>query len=363
MSFFSGSNKMKRINSAIFLIAFLFLTSFSAFGQESELKVVDEVVAQVNDGVITLSRVKREMNTIIEAGIAEGKTREQATAETQTKQGELIAGIINEELLLQKGKELGVEADADAAVNQRFVEIMRQQNLKSLDALYAEMEKQGLNPQQVRESWRRQIIKDLVMRREVDGRTYWEWTAKEIKAYYEKNKDKFTKPETLTISEIFLSFAGRSEAAVRDKAQMLVKELRAGGDFAKIAMENSDRQDVKDTKGSVGTITIPELARINDKFVPALTATKVGGISDPIETVEGIEIFRVDDRKGASKESVFDEGEVRQAMTIEVIPEKRKNYLATLRADSYIKVNDTYRPLVSPLLSAEVKPEEKKPSK
>ena len=354
---------MKRINSAIFTIAFLFLASFSAFGQESELKVVDEVVAQVNDGVITLSRVKREMDVIIESLVAEGKTREQATAEANSKQGELIAGIINEELLLQKGKELGVESDAEAQINQRFVEIMRQQNVKSLEALYEMMGKQGLDPQTVRENWRRQIIKDLVMRREVDGKAYWGWSAKEIKAYYEKHKEKFTKPETITLSEIFLSFAGRDENAVRDKAKLLVKELRAGGDFAKAAIDNSDRQDVKDTKGSVGTITIPELQRINEKFVPVIAATKVGGISEPVETVEGIEIFRVDDRKEASKEAFFEESEVRQAMTLEIIPAERKKYLVSLRGESYIKVNDTYRPLVSPILSAETKPEEKKPTK
>jgi peptidyl-prolyl cis-trans isomerase SurA len=325
--------------------------------------VVDEVVAQVNDGVITLSRVKREMDSIIESLVAEGKTREQAATETQSKQGELIAGIINEELLLQKGKELGVETDADAAVNQRFVEIMRQQNVKSLDALYEMMDKQGLNPQAVRETWRRQIIKDLVMRREVDAKVYWGWKSNEIKAYYEKNRAKFTKPETLTLSEIFLSFAGRDENAVRDKAKMLVQQLRTGADFAKTAIENSDRPDVKDTKGSVGTITLPELQRINDKFIPVIAATKVGGISEPVETVEGIEIFRVDERKEASKESVFDESEIRQAMTVEAIPEKRKEYLVSLRGESYIKVNDTYRPIVSPILSAETKPEAKKPIK
>jgi peptidyl-prolyl cis-trans isomerase SurA len=354
---------MKYINSAIFLIAFLFLTSLSAFAQESELKVVDEVVAQVNDGVITLSRVKREMDTIVESMVAEGKTREQAVAEAQSKQGELIAGIINEELLLQKGKELGVEPDADAAVNQRFVEIMRQQNLKSLDALYEVMTKQGLDPQVVRENWRRQIMKDLVMRREVDAKVYWGWQAKEMKAYYEKHKDKFTKPETVTISEIFLSFAGRDENSVRGKAKMLVEQLRGGADFAKFAMDHSDRQDVKDTKGSVGTITIPQLKQINEKFLAPIAATKVSGVSDPVETDEGIEIFRVDARQDASKEAFFDEAEVRNAMTMEVIPEKRKEYLVSLRGDSYIKVNDNYRPLVSPILSAEAKPEEKKPTK
>ncbi|HVE57196.1 MAG TPA: peptidyl-prolyl cis-trans isomerase [Pyrinomonadaceae bacterium] len=363
MSFFSRSKRMKHINSAIFLIAFLFLTSISAFAQESELKVVDEVVAQVNDGVITLSRVRREMNTVIDAMVAEGKTREEATATVQAKQGELIANIINEELLLQKGKELGVEADADSAVNQRLVEIMRQQNYKSLDVLYDAMTKQGVDPQQIRDTWRRQFIKDIVMQREVDGKTYWSWSSKEIKAYYEKHKEKFTKPETLSLSEIFLSFAGRDENAIRDKAKILVTQLRGGADFAKTAIENSDRQDVKDTKGSVGVISVPQLKELNEKFVTAVAATKVGGVSEPVETVEGIEIFRVDERKEASKDAFFDEAEVRKAMTYEVIPAERKKYLVSLRGESYIKVNDTYRPLVSPILSAEAKPEEKKPTK
>ncbi len=354
---------MKYTNSAIFLIAFLFLTSLTAFAQESELKVVDEVVAQVNDGVITLSRVKREMSAVVDSLVEQGKTREQATAEVEAKQGELIANIINEELILQKGKELGAEADADVSVNQRFVEIMKQQNLKTLDALYEAMKGQGVDPQQVREGWRRQFIKDSVLQREVDGKTYWGWSAKEMKDYYEKHKDKFTKPETVTLSEIFLSFAGRDETAQRDKAKILVSQLRGGADFAKTAVDNSDRQEVKDTKGSVGTLTIAELKQINEKFVTPIAATKVGSVSDPVEVTEGIEIFRVDDRKEATKDSFFDETEIRKAMTYEVIPQERKKYLVNLRADSYIKINDTYRPLVSPLLSAEASTEEKKPTK
>lgn len=339
--------------SIVLALAFLMFSVSAVSAQETELRVVDEVVAQVNDGVITLSRVKREMETIIEAGIADGKTREQATAEANAKQGELIAGIINEEILLQKGKELGVEPEADAAVNQRLVEIMRSQNLKTLDALYELMEKQGVEPNQIKDMWRRQFIKDFVMRREVDGKVYWGWKSAEMKAFYEKNKAKFTKPETLTLSEIFLSFAGRDENAVREKAKSLVKELRAGADFAKLAVENSERPDIKSTNGSLGTISVPELKQINEKFVPALEKTKVGEFTDPIETVEGIEIFRVDERKVASSESVFDEREIRQAMTMEAIPAERKKFMSTLRDESYIKVNDTYRPIVSPILSAD----------
>ena len=355
---------MKKLSSAIFLIAFLFLMNFSAFAQESDLKVVDEVVAQVNDGVITLSRVRREMNIVIEAMVVSGKTREEATAEVQAKQGEIIANIIEEELLLQRGKEIGVDGDVETTINQRFLDIMREQNLKTLDALYKEMEKQGLDPQEVRENWRKQYTQEFVIQREVSGKTYWGWSGKEIKAYYEKNKEKFYKPEVVTLSEIFLSFAGRDEAAVRDKAKQLVAEVRNGGDFPKIASENSDRPDARETKGSVGSISLPDLKKVCEKCITPVTATKVGGVSDPIETDVGIHIFRVDDRKAASTEAVFDESEVRRTMTMEVVAQKRKEYMVTLRGESYIKINDTYRPLVSPYLVAEeTKKDEKKDKK
>ncbi len=355
-------NSMKRISSAIITILFLF--AFNALGQETELKVVDEVVAQVNDGVITLSRVKREMKFRVDAMVEQGKTRDAATAEIKGKEGEVIAKIIEEELLMQKGKEIGVESDVDSEVNRRFLDIMKQQNLKTIEALYKEMEKQGLDPQEVKESWRRQFTIDFVVNREVYGKTLWGWTGKEVKAYFEKNKERFLKPEVVTLSEIFLSFAGRDEAAVRERAKQIVADLRKGGDFPKTAAENSDRPDVKETNGAVGSIPIPELKRICEKCLGPIGATAKGGVTDPIELVEGIEIFRVDDRKEASKESFFDEPEVRRAMTTEVFDAKRKEYMTDLRQESYIKINDNYRPIVTPyFLNQSAATEEKKPAK
>lgn len=343
---------MKRINSAIFLIAVLFLTNFAAYAQETEIKVVDEVVAQVNEDVITLSRVKREMKDVVESSVLEGKPREQAQAEVEAKQGELIAGIINEELLLQKGKDLGVDSEVESRINESLAEIMKQQKITSLDALYKEMEKNGIDPQDFRELRRRQFTRDLVLQREVDSKIYFGWTPKEVKSYYEAHKAKFTKPETVSISEIFLSFAGRNEAAVREKAKQLVVQLRSGADFGKLAVENSERSDVAATKGKVGTVNLNEM---DERFKKPLQNVKVGGVTDPVEVTEGIEILRVDERTNAGSESYFDESEVRKAMTYEVLPNKRKEYLANLRDEAYIKINDKYRPLVAPILSANEK--------
>jgi hypothetical protein len=336
---------MKRISSAIFLIAILFLMGISASAQESEVKVVDEVVAQVNEGVLTLSRIRREMKIIVDTYVTEGKSREEAQKIVNDKQPELIANLINEELIMQKAKELGLEAEIEASINQRFLEIMKQQNIKNLDTLYAEMEKGGLNPDDVREGWRKQAAREAVIRKEVHSKVYWDATTKELTDYYEKNKGKFTKPETITISEIFLGFAGKTEAAVRQKATDLVAQLKAGADFAKLAAENSDR------KTPPQTVNVSEL---DEKYVKILKDIKTGSTSDPIEVDQvGINILRVDERSQASSESKFNEGQVRLALMQERAPEAMKKFMSTLREDSYIKLSDSYRPLVAPILFAE----------
>ncbi len=343
---------MRHTNFAIIFIALFAFSSTSIFGQESEIRVVDEVVAQVNDSVVTLSRINREMNAVIEAGVQEGQTREAATAEVNKKRGELIANIINEELLVQKAKEYDSDSQIEAQVNQNFIAKMKELNLKSLDELYDAMRRQGVEPDEIREMWRKQFTRDFILQREVDSAVYNRWKSKELKVYFDANKSKFTKPETIEISEIFLSFAGKTVESVREKAKELVAKLRAGDDFAAVAIENSDRPDVTESKGRVDdSIAVKEL---DQRFAEALKGLKAGGVTEPVE-IEGvgIEIFRLEKRTEASNEPFYEESNVRRTMTYEVLPDERKKYLVKLREDSYIKINDRYRPEVAPLLYAE----------
>lgn len=334
-----------------YLIVFIAFTIFlpaAALAQEAEERVVDEVVVAVNDSVITLSRVKREIKSLVDLEVQQGKPREQAEREIEAKKGELIANLINEELLIQKAKEIGLDNDIDAMINQRFAEIMKENNLKSLEALYEQMRQQNVDPQEIREMWRKQLIRDRVIQREVQYKLYWSATPKELKEYFEKNKAKFTKPETISISEIFLSFAGRSEAAVREKAANLVKELRAGGDFDKLAKENSDPGVVTEGRGKLEKIKVSELAEI---LKGPLKDVKPGGVTDPIEVKDlGVVILRVDAREQATSESFYDESAVRSAILQEKFPQASKEFFAKLREDAVIRFNEAYRPLVAPIL-------------
>jgi peptidyl-prolyl cis-trans isomerase SurA len=343
-----GVNQVKFMRLAILMIAVVFFSVFSALAQENEPVVIDEVVAQVNDGVLTLSRIHRELKAYTDELIQKGKKPEEAKAEAERKKGELIASLINEELLLQRGKEIGVEGDVEAQINQRFLQIMKEQGFKRLEDLYKAMRDQGVNPEEIREIWRKQFTKEAVLYREVDQKVYWGLSIKELRKYWEENKQKFTKPEMVTLSEIFLNFAGRDENAVREKAKQLVARYRKGEDFEKLAIENSDRPEVQQNKGKVGKFRADEL---NEKLGPPVKKTPIGGVTDPIEIEGAIEIIRVDAREEASSESFFDEDAVRRVVAMEKIPEERKKFMIELRKDAYIELAESYRALVSPFLN------------
>ncbi len=342
---------MKFINSFVVACLLTLLTASFTFAQESEPTVIDEVVAQVNEGVITLSRVKREIkDTIITVAQQTGKPEATVKAEVEGKMGELIAGLINEELIVQRGKELGLEEDVDASINKRFLEIMKEQGVKTLDELYRRMRESGINPDDIRLKWRKQAMQESVLSNQVEAKIYHGLSGKEVREYFDKNKQKFIKPESLTISEIFLGLAGRDEKAVKAKADDLLKQLRAGADFEKLALENSERADIKTTKGKLGTFAMSDL---KPTITVPLTGLKAGEYTEPIQLDEGMMILRVDERAGAATEAKFNEDEVRRMITFERSSQEAKKYMVDLRKDAYIKISENYRAMVSPILFAE----------
>ena len=66
--------------------------------------------------------------------------------------------------------------------------------------------------------------------------------AEEVKKYFEAHPDKFRKPESVKLSEIYLTATGKDEAAVKARALELVTQIRAGADFGALAAANSERE-------------------------------------------------------------------------------------------------------------------------
>lgn len=329
----------------------------AAMGQEGEAQVIDQVVAQVNNDVITLSRVRRELKEAINARKQQGASEQQATEEITKRQPELIASLINEQLLLQKGKELDMTDDVEAEVNRRILDEGKRQGINSMAELEAAMRESGLDPAEIRSTLRAEIMKSFVIQREVDAKIFYGLSQDELKKYYETHRDKFRKPESVKLSEIFLSLAGKSEAEVRARALQLVAQARGGADFGALAAANSEREDrgvriAAQTKGVVGAFEVPNL---RDDIAKAIKNVNAGSVTEPIRTDEGYQILRVDERTPGS-EPVYNENRAREAITMERSEKERAGYLQSLRSDAYIKIAPEYRDAVEPLLKIAPKP-------
>jgi peptidyl-prolyl cis-trans isomerase SurA len=329
-------------------IGLLALSPLSAAAQDGELVLVDQVIAQVNNDVITLSMLRRETKEAVQAFVQQGMTEQKATEEVLRRQPEIIASLVNEQLLVQKGKELGLTEEVEAEVNREMLRVAKNQGIDSIQQLEEEMIKAGLNPAQIRQTLRVQFMKQSVLGREVDARIYYGVTAAEAKKYYDEHRDKFRKPEGVTISEIFLNFAGRNEADVKARAQALVTQLKGGADFKKLATAQSERAVSAANGGLVGTFQVTDLL---PELADVIKNLPVGGVSDPIRSDEGYQILRVDARTAASDPTAFDEDKAREAITIERRDKERENYMKDLRRDAYIQISKDYRETVQPLLS------------
>ena len=337
--------KSKFISLALLVTALFALAPSSTHAQEGEPVVVDEVIAQVNDGVVTLSQLKREMKERVETLKQNGMSAEQAATEVEKKRPELIAILINEQLLLQKGKEMDLTQRVEEEVNKRMLEVAKENNIKTIEQLDEAMRQSGVDPVSARQVLRVEIMKQAVMESEVDARLFYGFSQDELKQYFESHKDKFIKPESIDLSEIFLSMAGKKEAEVRERATQLVAQLRGGADFATLARAYSERS--RENAGKVGTF---QLSDLRPDIAGAVKNVKVGGVSDPLRSDEGFQILRVDARTAGSNTATYNENHVRQAMTQERLPKERDAFLQQLRNDAYVKIADSYKDAVEPLL-------------
>jgi peptidyl-prolyl cis-trans isomerase SurA len=336
----------------LFAVVFMTGTSLRVVAQEGELQVIDEVVVQVNDDVITLSRLKRETRERVEALKQSGMSEQQALAEAAKKQPELIVILINEQLLLQRGKELDLASDIEAAVNRRMLDIAREQGITSIEKLDQAMRESKLDPAGIRQTMRAEMMKQAVFQQEVDRIIFYGPSADEVKKYFEANQEKFRTQESVKLSEIFLGSTNKDEAAVKARAMELVTQLRAGADFRALAAANSEREKdgVRSATKDGGVAGVFEIPSLREDIAAAIKTVKVGGITEALKLPDGYQILRVDERTPAGATIKFEENKVREAMMLERQPKERQAYLEKLRNEAFIKVSETYRASVEPLL-------------
>lgn len=336
----------------------LFASAPRALGQEEEgvPVVLDEPVVQVNNDVIMLSSLNRQLRDFKEAlAKRQGVTERQVEEELDKRQPEIIFNLITEQLLLQKGKDTpGLPERVEADVNREMTRVCKGQNLNTMERCEEAMRGEGINPEEIRQTLRAQFMKQSVLQQEVDAKIYYGFTEAELRKYYDANRAKF---QAVTLSEIFLSSAGRKPEDVRAKAAQLIAQARGGSDFGALAAANSEREvggeraalktkgRLEGQDGKLRWFLISELNEVNPKIADAIRPLKTGEVSEPVQVDEGFLLFKVHERDDA-----YNEAQVRNELLRERGEKAREDYIAALRRDAYIKPAKNYEAVIQPLL-------------
>jgi parvulin-like peptidyl-prolyl isomerase len=121
-------------------------------------------------------------------------------------------------------------------------------------------------------------------------------TEEEIRSFYEQNKSLFTEPEKLRLHTILLRIDPTSPPATwdaaREEATKIVTRLRNGAEFEQLARIHS--QDSSAASG--GDMGYLHLGMMPEALQSRIDKIGLGTISDPIEVLEGVAIFRLDER-------------------------------------------------------------------
>ncbi|HXG95117.1 MAG TPA: peptidyl-prolyl cis-trans isomerase [Blastocatellia bacterium] len=327
----------------VLAVAFLLALTNTARAQEPEL--VSEIVARVNNDIVTsadyqdaLRAFKDELTRQMQS---QGKSQAEIDAEFEKLKGNVLDYLIEDLLLEQKAKELGIDVEAD--VNQRMLEIAKENGFDTILKFEEALKQQGIDPENARATLRKQLQQQYVIQREVIQPIFMRLNEKDRRDVYEKYKDKFTKPGEVTLSEIFLPLEGHTATEVEQRARRLVTELRAGLSFAEAVEKNTPTSRASRAQGGkLGTFKPGEL---KEDIAAAISTLKPGEITEPIRLQDGYQIVRVDARTEPTLRP-FDDPEVQQAIGRVIMAERgedaRKKYIKRLRDEAFIEINKSY---------------------
>ena len=203
---------------------------------------------------------------------------------------DLLRNLIDQQLWLSKGKELGVTGDTELI--KRLDEIRKQYNLESIEDLEKAAREQGVSFEDFKANIRNQIITQEVMRQEVGEHI--QMTPGEVERYYEGHKQDYVQPESERLSEILVPSAPGTDdpakvAAAKAKADDIEARLHAGGDFAQLARSFSDGTTAAEG-GDLGQYKRGMLPKVLEDQTFDL---QTGQYTDPILTRQGYIILKV----------------------------------------------------------------------
>jgi peptidyl-prolyl cis-trans isomerase SurA len=331
--------------------------------------VVEEIIARVNSAIITRSDYARSKDQLKD----EIKQQDPNNVDKlySDKERDVLRDLIDQQLLLEKGKDLGITADTELI--KKLDEMRKQMNLDSMEDLEKAAQSQGLSYEDFKQNLRNQIITQLVIGREVGS--HLNITKEEEQKFYEDHKAEMEQPEQIRLSEILVSTqkptpsiqpidkpdsvappspAGEntattaSDAAAADAGQLAAAEAKAkglrdqiekGAAFDQVAKKSSEGPSA----AQGGDLGYFKRGTLSKDLEDTTFAMKANDMTDVIRTKQGFVILKVTEHQQAGIPTLKQmEPRIQDALYYQKLQPALRVYLKKLREEAFIDVRAGY---------------------
>jgi peptidyl-prolyl cis-trans isomerase SurA len=335
-------------------------------------QVVEEIVTRVNNQIITLSEYQRSKDQLRD----DVKQQDPANADKlyAEREKDVLRDLIDQQLLLAKGKDLDITGDTDLI--KQLDQMRKDMKLDTMEELEKAATAQGISYEDFKQNMRNRIITQKVIGGEVGQ--HLSITKEEVEQFYNEHKNELEQPESIKLSEILVApkkvaadkpaaappaqngaadpaaaggdnpknqeAAKQAEeaaalAAAEAKANDLLKQIRAGASIEDMAKKNSDGPSASQG-GDLGVFKRGTLAKeLEDKTF----AMKAGEMTDVIRTKQGYVILKVVGHQMAGIPPLKDvEPRVQDALYMQRLQPALRAYLTKLREQAYIDYKEGF---------------------
>ena len=304
-------------------------------------KVVEEIIARVNNEIITRSELDKARSSAEDDAKQEcqGKcTLEELKVQTEERQKNALRDLIDQSLLVQRGKDMGISVETE--VIKRLDQIRIQNNLTSMEDLEKAVSGTGINWEDFKDNIRKGLLTQRVISQEVGSHI--NISKEEVAKYYEDHKAEFVRPEQVALREIVVSTEGKKDSELPDlkkKAETARKRVEDGEEFAEIAKRFSDGSTAKQG----GFLGIYKRGELSKELEDTVFKMKKNDLTDVMDTKQGYLVLQVLEHYDEGEQALSKvENEIMDKMYSTRMEPKLKEYLKTLREQSYVVIKPGY---------------------
>jgi len=314
--------------------------------------VVEEIIARVNNEIVTRTEYVRSRDQLKqEVQQQDPANADRAFAE---KQRDVLRDLIDQQLLLQKGKDLGITGDTELI--KRLDEMRKEMKLETMEELEKAAEAQGASYEDFKQNLRNQIVTQRVIGQEVGS--HLAMNKDDVKKFYDQHKAEMERPEQVRLSEILIapktpakaaasvdakpeppSEAEAALGAAQAKAQDVLDQIHKGGKFADLAKKYSDGPSAKDG----GDLSYFKRGTLSKELEDKVFALKAGEVTDVIRTKQGYVILQASEHQMAGIPPMKEvEPRIQDALYMQKLQPALRAFLTTLREEAFIDIKSGY---------------------